>query len=379
MLSKDQRKSRTLLLLFGTLYLSFGAEACHAQDKPDDVKKLLKERRDVLSEAATQMMSLYLGARITTQEVIQAERDSLKADLEWFDKPEDRIKAINKHKEAADSLLETAKARFAGARVPSCVVLQARAYVLEVQLEFLKEKKKEKATPGITGRSGGTTTRAEALTNRTRSSRSKTKDDGSEQVNNLGLEGTRGPKDLPKSVTVSISDITLHVKNRRTGKVLNPPGEISLGKGNPAAPPKAPNGIGYDLTAFKGNTVEAKVEVTIENKGKEALTISSWLFFSAKALRSNRLEMVSKKDSEPVDVTINPGKSKKVSVGASWRVQATSAPIDGRYNVYTVLSITANNRKRGKEYQEHVLLVTTTVPWYVKAMVIQRRKGESVK
>ena len=131
------------------LCLSFGAAACFAQEKPDDLKALQKERRELLSEVATGMYKIYLQSLGTQflspslQEVAQAERDSFKADLDYFDKPEERIEAIEKHKKAADSLLEIAEGHLRTARGNRLGVFQAKAYILEIQIELVKEKKKQ--------------------------------------------------------------------------------------------------------------------------------------------------------------------------------------------------------------------------------------------
>ena len=53
-------RNKKLLLIFALLYLSFGTEACYAQAKSDDIKKLLKERRDLLSEALDGMNKVFL-------------------------------------------------------------------------------------------------------------------------------------------------------------------------------------------------------------------------------------------------------------------------------------------------------------------------------
>lgn len=144
------RKALRAVVFFAGFYLYVASESCNAQDKANNLKTLLKERRDLLSDIATQMTEAYLllGAKISLHEVILAERDSLNADLDCFEKPEERIQAIEKHKKVADSLNKAATANFAAARQPKYVVLQARAYVLEVQIELLKERKKKKANPG---------------------------------------------------------------------------------------------------------------------------------------------------------------------------------------------------------------------------------------
>jgi hypothetical protein len=149
MLSWNRRKLPNLLLLFGMLCLPLGTEPGYAQDKSDELKKLLKERRDLLSDAAAQTTEAYLFLKVVTvQAAIQAERDSLMADLDWFEKTDDRIQALEKHKEVADKLLKAADVKVIAGREPKSAGQQAKAYVLEVQIELLKEKEKQKAKPG---------------------------------------------------------------------------------------------------------------------------------------------------------------------------------------------------------------------------------------
>jgi hypothetical protein len=137
-------------LLFGVLFSICEPAECNAQNKPDEAKAILKERRELLSEAAEQMTTLYIGLRnnVTMSELIQVDRDSLKADLDWFDTPEDRIKAIEKHKAVANTVLKVAKAKKEAGRELGYVELLAKAYVLEIQLELLNEQEKQKAKPG---------------------------------------------------------------------------------------------------------------------------------------------------------------------------------------------------------------------------------------
>jgi hypothetical protein len=139
---------RKLSPCLGVLYLLFVCVAgtCREQDESDDPKVLLKERRDLLSEAFTQMWTIYrqLPRNITVQELLQAERDSFKADLDWFEKADERIKALETHKLAANNIWDLAKAKFRAGVLPEYVSLQARAHVLEIQVELLREKRKQK-------------------------------------------------------------------------------------------------------------------------------------------------------------------------------------------------------------------------------------------
>jgi len=149
MIGKIRGEWRTLMSLVAAICLSFGAAPCFAQEKSDDLKALQKERRELLSEVAAGKTKLYLespGSQFvgpSLQEVFHAERESFKADLDYFDNSEERIQAIEKHKKAADSLLELAKGLVASARENRLAEFQAKAYTLEVQIELVKEKRKQ--------------------------------------------------------------------------------------------------------------------------------------------------------------------------------------------------------------------------------------------
>jgi hypothetical protein len=137
-------------LIVAGLCLSWGAAACWAQEKADSVKALRKERRELLSEVATGLADLYIKFPVpeaihpTFQEVFQAERDSFKADLDYFDKSKDRIEAIETHTKAANRLLQVAESLVARARETRLTEFQVKAYTLEVQIELLKEKERQK-------------------------------------------------------------------------------------------------------------------------------------------------------------------------------------------------------------------------------------------
>jgi len=141
---QNQRGLQILLLLFAVLCLLVGTETCHAQGKPDELKTLLKKRRDLLSEVASITTKAFLQGRFDLHELVQAERDSFRADLDWFDRADDRLQAINNHKKVAEKILEYAEASEKAGILGSRDVLQVRAYVLEVQIELLKEKRKAK-------------------------------------------------------------------------------------------------------------------------------------------------------------------------------------------------------------------------------------------
>ncbi len=133
---------RHLLLLFVVLHFLIGAETSFPQDKQDVIKALLKERRDLLNDVATAMTKAYFERKVGWEVLVQAERESLRADLDWFDRPEERIQAIEKHKKLADKILAITDAAEKVGKLARTDVLQVRAYVLEIQIELLKEQRK---------------------------------------------------------------------------------------------------------------------------------------------------------------------------------------------------------------------------------------------
>jgi hypothetical protein len=163
-----------------------------------------------------------------------------------------------------------------------------------------------------------------------------------------------------------LSVVTGTKKTRRRLK------EINLGKGNEAIPPKPPKGDGHDLTEFVGQTAEAKVKITITNNGKEPLAFSCRLFFATKVIGLSGLVMVQDSD-DGVDVTIDPGEAVREFLSASLPIEAISAATGGRCDFYTVLAITADNEKKGKEFQCYAVLATTTAPWYIKKQDAKRK------
>lgn len=144
MISTIHGQGRSLMSLVAAFCLSFGATACSAQEKADDLKALQKERRELLSELSADMRRHFAEFRLSFPEVAQVERDSFKADLDYFDKSEDRVSALEEHRKAADELLEIAKVLMARGRGLSFGVSQARAYVLEIQIALVKEKEKQR-------------------------------------------------------------------------------------------------------------------------------------------------------------------------------------------------------------------------------------------
>jgi hypothetical protein len=142
--------ARTLAFLVVALCLSFGANACFPQENSEDVKVLQKERLELLSRAATDVIRLYLesaGSQFvhpSFQEVFQAERESFKADMEYCDRPDERLAALEQHGKAADRLIKIAERNFNNTRGTEATVFQMKAYALEVKIELVKEKKRQK-------------------------------------------------------------------------------------------------------------------------------------------------------------------------------------------------------------------------------------------
>jgi outer membrane protein TolC len=115
-------------------------------DKAAEIKKLLQERVETLQETVKLLTAQYQAGIVDIGRVLQAQRDLLKATIEFSDMPQERITALRKFLKVAEVLAQTTEAMFkAGSTGSSKVdVLQARAFLLEARIELLREELKAK-------------------------------------------------------------------------------------------------------------------------------------------------------------------------------------------------------------------------------------------
>jgi RHS repeat-associated protein len=187
-------------------------------------------------------------------------------------------------------------------------------------------------------------------------------------INSLDPTGT---KHVAVNVSVSVSDITLTVIDKKTKKAMDPPGEITLAEKTELKEAQGdhqyPSGQGHDLTAYMGNSVEVKADVTIQNNDKCPVSISTEMFF---AQRQGK-ELKRTKGDEHVAV-INPGKMATQYLEKTWTIEVSSFPSDGKYSFYTFVSIRAEDNSLNSG--DYTFFEEIAEPWYVKEQDIPKKK-----
>ena len=101
-----------------------------------------------MAEAYEMMLKIYLRNLVTLRELLQAERDVLNADLDLLDNPEDRMKALQNHKLFVDKIVKMIERKAENGMALKYEVLQAKSYALQIQIDILKETKKQTAKAG---------------------------------------------------------------------------------------------------------------------------------------------------------------------------------------------------------------------------------------
>jgi hypothetical protein len=120
-------------------------QAAKQADKNGDIKALLKERQDLLEQSATILTNQYMAGSVDLSMVVKAQLDVVHAGLDAADTPEKRTAALGKLQKVAENILDVAEKRFNAGAVGQVDVLQAKALVLTVRIEALREEQKGKA------------------------------------------------------------------------------------------------------------------------------------------------------------------------------------------------------------------------------------------
>lgn len=113
-----------------------------ASDRAAEIKALLKERQNTLSKLVAQLRAQYQAGTVDLSRVVQAERDFLKATVDLDDNPEKRLAALRKALETVKQIAQIAEAKSKAGIVGPADVLQARAVLLEVRIELLRQELK---------------------------------------------------------------------------------------------------------------------------------------------------------------------------------------------------------------------------------------------
>jgi outer membrane protein TolC len=119
-------------------------EPKEASDKAAAVKTLLKERHMLLSKIVAQVTTQYQAGVTDIARVVQAERDLLRASLELEEDLEKRIGLLREGEKTAKEIVALTEARFKAATTTQVDILQAKAVLLDVQIELLRAEGKVK-------------------------------------------------------------------------------------------------------------------------------------------------------------------------------------------------------------------------------------------
>jgi outer membrane protein TolC len=135
-------------------WLLFTGDTTHAQSKPEpkepsdktpEIQTLLKERHGILEKVLDLMTVQYRVGGADFAQVVAAERDVLTATLQLEESPQKRLAALQHYQKTAKTILEVAEARFNNMVGVETDVLRAKAQLLQVQIELLREELKTKS------------------------------------------------------------------------------------------------------------------------------------------------------------------------------------------------------------------------------------------
>jgi outer membrane protein TolC len=127
----------------------FMAAPVHAQVKTPEMKKLLKERSELLNEAMNIAMAHFKAGTMSIEDVQRLEKDAVKAALAFEDDPKERVAILGRSVETSQKIADIVDALFRAGTTTKLSVLRARASLLDARIELLKEEEKQKAAkPG---------------------------------------------------------------------------------------------------------------------------------------------------------------------------------------------------------------------------------------
>jgi hypothetical protein len=143
---------RTLVALLATLFIGgagYGNPVPQARGpSPEEVAKLkalCKERVDALWEAYRIRSEEYKPGRATLESVLEIAKELRKAELDLFEKPEERIAALEKNLEVLKTTEELTKQKFNDGRLSGSSVALSKAARLEAEIALHRERMKAKA------------------------------------------------------------------------------------------------------------------------------------------------------------------------------------------------------------------------------------------
>jgi RNA polymerase sigma factor (sigma-70 family) len=111
-------------------------------ERDAEIKALLKERYETLTEAADLLRNLFREGNVKFETLGATQRDALEANLDQYDSPKERVAALRKHMEAVTQTYQMANAQFQTGQVNKVTLDQAKAMVLGARIALLREENK---------------------------------------------------------------------------------------------------------------------------------------------------------------------------------------------------------------------------------------------
>jgi hypothetical protein len=111
-------------------------------DKEDKVRTLLKERLAVLKEMAAQVHERFKAGASSSAEVMRANQEVYKAELELCETPKERVAVLEKNLDATKVLEDHVAQLVKAGAVPTAELLRAKANRLEAEIALEREKAK---------------------------------------------------------------------------------------------------------------------------------------------------------------------------------------------------------------------------------------------
>jgi outer membrane protein TolC len=124
--------------------LLFVAAPVHAQKKSAEVKKLLKERSELLDKATKKGLAMYEAGTLTVADLLRLHQDAIRAKLDYEDNPKERIALLRASAQTFETIAKTLETRLKLGNGREIDVLRAQAAVLEARAELLQEEERQK-------------------------------------------------------------------------------------------------------------------------------------------------------------------------------------------------------------------------------------------
>jgi outer membrane protein TolC len=143
MCSRPSKWSRFGLYTVLSAVMFLGQRAfVSAQDTAGEIKTLLKERRAMLEDVVKNMWAQYEIGTIHINELLLAQKEWFKADQDLAENPKERLVTLRAMQKQAENLVKVVENRQKVEVAKAYEVLQAKAHLLAIRVEILREEQK---------------------------------------------------------------------------------------------------------------------------------------------------------------------------------------------------------------------------------------------